>query len=407
MQQTLHHRSIFRPLRHTRFRQLWLANFLSNLGAWVQAFAVAWHITALSKSAVLTSLLQTATWAPMLLFALPAGMLADSMHRPRLLWRSNAAMGLTAGAMGLLSVAGTPSAALLLVLTFILGAGATFTLPAWQVSMASLAQADEVAAVASLHNLSYNLAALAGPCLGGLLFHQAGPAPLYVFNALSFCALLWFYRQWQTQEPDVVPPGPRRAGALRAALAAVWRTEGQRRLVLYSALVFCASNAFFALLPLLVRDVQHADASTFGMLMGSLGAGAVLASAMLPRLRRHVSRRTLLSAATTLYGAMLLTIGCAQSPIVQWLLIACGGTAWCAIVTTLNAAALSLSAGVARARTLSVYIFMVALGQTIGGALWGQLASRTGIVPAMMCAGLAMLVCAVSIQRSTDFLEQQ
>lgn len=234
--------SMLQPLRHARFRHLWLANLLSNLGSWTQTIAVAWHVASLSPSAALTSLLQTATAA------------------------------------------------------------------------------------------------------------------------------------WQAM-PIVLP-----------VLLAQWRCARQRRLVLCAAAIFCAAKAHAALLPLLVRLVQQADAGRFGVLKGALGGGAVLASVMLPQLRRLASKRTLLAAALAAYGAMLAMIGATVSSGGQILLTLGGGAAWSTIVTTLNAAAAALAGcrGTARASILAIYIFMIAAGQTAGGALWGQLAGLAGIVPALI-----------------------
>ncbi len=405
--QAAHYRtSMFLPLRHVRFRRLWLANLLSNMGGWVQAFAAAWQMALLSESAMFTSLLQTASWAPLLLCALPAGVLADAMHRPKLLFRSNAVMALTAGTMALLTVAGWQSAPRVLLLTFVMGAGVAFTLPAWQASMSALVAPEELAAVASLNNLSFNLAALAGPCLGGLLFRFAGTAPLYLVNALSYGALLWVYHQWQVQEPQ---PRPRsqRWGDLLSGLTATWRVARYRQLLLHSAAIFCASTAFAALLPSLVRDVLRAQVDTFGVLMAAMGGGAVLASAVLPLLRRHVARAHLLAGALLLYAAMLGMLGQAQTAATRLLWIVCGGMAWSAIVTTLNGAALGAFPSAQRARALSVYIFMIAAGQTAGGALWGLVALRCGVASALTWAGVLMLACAAAILMSSNFLEDQ
>jgi predicted MFS family arabinose efflux permease len=294
---------------------------------------------------------------------------------------------------------------LVLLLTFAMGSGAAFTLPAWQASMSELVAKEDIAAVASLNNISFNLAALAGPCLGGLLLQHYGPSPLYVFNSLSFCGLIWFYKQWHMQEKADAPIQPE-TNALLTGIAASWQAVRYRKLLLHALLIFCLAIAFPALLPSLVRRA-HANASDFGVLTGALGAGAVVASTILPRLRQYVPQHGLLAGALAIYGAMLGLLGLAQSLGARVLLIICGGMAWSAIVTTLNRAALVAFPATLRARTLSVYIFMTAAGQTIGGALWGQLAIRFGIVSVLACAAAAMLMCAVSIFCSTDFLENE
>ena len=393
--------SIFQPLRHARFRQLWLANMLSNLGSWMQAFAAAWQIATISQSPQLTSLVQTATWLPMLLFALPAGALADALHRPTLLFRSNAVMAVAAGVMALLAYSGTQPVYALLLLTFVMGAGMAFTTPAWQASMSSLVPAREVEAAATLNNLSYNLAALAGPALGGLLFQLAGPGPLYLFNAWSFGALLWMYRQWR-QAPPAAPAPTRERPDVRSALRISLASPRYRRLLLHATGIFFVSAAFAALLPLLDR---RADAGAYGSMMGALGAGAVLAIAVLPVARRHAAKRAVLAGGLSVYGGMLASVGQTATPHLRLLLVAGGGVAWSAIVTTLNGAAQAAFPDKVRARTLSVYILAIAAGQTAGSAAWGQLAARCGIVPALTTAGAIMLACAVVVAGSKDFLE--
>ncbi len=399
MQAPPHHVSIFQPLRHARFRQLWLANLLSNLGSRMQAFAAAWQIASLSHSPQLTALVQTATWAPTLLFALPAGALADTLHRPTLLFRSNAVMALAAVAMALLSYGGGQPVPTLL-LTFAMGAGLAFTMPAWQASMSSLVPPQEVEAAATLNNLSYNLAALAGPALGAVLFQLAGAAPLYWFNALSFSALLWIYRQWRPAEQPCATTPTARRHSIGSALRISCASPRYRSLLLHGMGIFFVSAAFAALLPLL-----HRDAGTYGSLMGALGAGAVLAAIVLPAVRRQVARRTVLAGGLVVHGAMLATIGLAASQPLRLLLVVIGGVAWSAIVTTLNGAAQQAFPDAVRARTLSVHILAIAAGQTAGSAAWGVLAARYGIVPALTAAAMATLACAGLVACSEDFLE--
>jgi MFS family permease len=402
--------SIFLPLQHRQFRHLWVASLLSNLGSLGQIFAVGWHITALSKSVLLSSLVQTIIWMPVLLFVLPAGMLADAINKPKLLLISNTVLGVTALALGLLSMANFVSAVLLLSLMFITGIGNAFTLPAWQASMSELVPSEQVIAVASLNNLSYNLAACIGPCIGGWVYLNMGPAPLYLFNALSFCGLLYLYYQWQSRLPKKSAAGlnqrlsnlPMRA----AALSSAWNNPAYRRLLLYSFFIFCLSNAFAALLPSLIRAIAAANAYEYGLRIGALGAGAVLAVLILPKLRRVLAERHLLSLSLCVFALMLSLLAITHELMPHLSLIICGGVAWSGIVTSLNGAALRAFPISMRARSLSLYILVTAAGQAAGGALWGALSNRFGVNAMMIAAGLAMLACAAFVFVSNDFLEQ-
>lgn len=384
-----------RPLRHPRFRALWLANMVSNMGTWIQAFASAWLVASLSGSAAITSLVQTATYVPVFAFALLAGVVADAVHRPKFLFYCNLYMAVCAATMALLVGTGLVAAAPVLVLTFCLGIGTAFIWPAWQAAMSGLVDPDEVEAAATLNNLSYNLSAVLGPALGGLLFGWIGPGALFLANALSFAGLLAVYRTWWREGGVQVAA---RAG-LRERFALGIRTAcgcaRYRRILRNVCSVFFATIAFASLLPLFVRDVLRMQSSTYGTLMGCLGGGAVLAAFFLPQVRARFDRSGLLAVALAVYGAMLVAMSCSRSLFLLVPLVVAGGMAWSATVSTLNAAAqLSFPAEI-RARTLSIYLFVMAGGYVAGSLFWGQVADRWGVRFALGAAGACVLANAL------------
>ncbi|MBJ7313637.1 MFS transporter [Rugamonas sp. CCM 8940] len=417
--------ALLEPLRHRRFRQLWLANLAANLGRWVQAFAAAWLVASMSESPLLTTLVQTASYAPMLLFALPAGVLADAVDRPRLLFVINAGMALAAGLMALATMGGQATAFTLLALTFLMGCCAAFLWPAWQASMSTLLEPELVPTAAILNNLSYNLAALLGPWLGGLLFQHIGAAPLFLANALSYLGLLLVYWRWVRDDraataaasaaptascPDSAAAAPTGAGAgaadaaaagtiggawpaFKYGIASAWQQRAFRALLAQVAAIFFVAIAFAALLPLYVRDVLHLQASTFGSLMGASGAGAVLAAFALPALRARLGPRRLLAAALLVFGLMLAALPLTSAWPLALALVLAGGMAWAAIVSTLNGRAQTAFPSALRARTISIYMLAMGAGQSAGALFWGMVAQRMGVAAALLCAALAMCAC--------------
>jgi MFS family permease len=419
--------ALLEPLRHQRFRQLWIANLAANLGRWIQAFAVAWLVASMSDSALLTSLVQTASYAPMLLFALPAGVLADAVDRPRLLLFVNGGMAIAAGLMALATLSGHASATTLLALTFLMGSCAAFLWPAWQASMSTLLAPELVPTAAVLNNLSYNVAALLGPWLGGLLFQHVGAAPLFLANAVSYAGLMLIYRRWSgagladkgavaasapassasasasasVQSSSPSPSTAVRTVALGGAgwrslhhgVTSAWRLRAFRTLLVQVTAIFFVTVAFAALLPVYVRDVLHLRASAFGDLMGASGAGAVLAAFALPALRRRLGSRRLLACALLLFGVMLVTLATTAAASLATTLALIGGMAWCAIVSTLNAQAQSAFPPELRARTLSLHMLAMAAGQSVGALFWGALAQRFGVVAALDGAAIALCAC--------------
>ncbi|MET0858985.1 MAG: MFS transporter [Telluria sp.] len=386
-----------KPLRHARYRRLWTANLISNLGTWTQTFASAWLIASLAHSASTTTLVQTATYVPIFLFALFAGVVADAVNRPKFLFFCNLFMALCACTLAALVITGHASAGPVLAITFCLGAGSAFMWPAWQASMSGLVDPDEVEAAATLNNLSYNVAAIVGPALGGVLFNWIGAGALFLVNAISFVALLSVYwAWWQERLPSTVTTTGF-MDSLKAGVSCALGCSRYRNILVNVCTVFFATIAFAALLPIFVRDVLHMNSSVFGTLMGSLGAGAVIAAFILPSLRIRFDKTRLLAGALLVYGAMLIVMSFARSLLVLVPLIMLGGMAWSATVSTLNAAAQLSFPSHIRARTLSIYLFVMAAGYTVGSLVWGRLADHFGVQAAFAVAGSCVIVNAIAL----------
>lgn len=386
-----------KPLRHPRYRRLWTANLVSNLGTWTQTFASAWLIASMSKSATVTTLVQTATYVPIFLFALFAGVIADAVDRPKFLFFCNLYMALCACAMAMLVITGNASAPPVLALTFALATGSAFMWPAWQASVSGLVEPDELEAAATLNNLSYSVAAIVGPALGGILFNWIGAGALFLVNALSFVGLLGVYWAWWQERLPTTAVRHGFTHSLKTGLSTAFGCGRYRRILVNVCTVFFASIAFAALLPLFVRDVLRLDSSTFGTLMGSLGGGAVLAAFLLPSLRVRYDKTTLLSGALLVYGLMLMLMPLITSLWLLVPLIVCGGMAWSAIVSTMNAAAQSSFPHNLRARTLSIYLFVMAGGYALGSLVWGRVADGAGVKVAFAIAGVCMVVNAAAL----------
>ena len=385
------------PLRHPRYRRLWTANLVSNLGTWIQTFASAWLIASMAHSASTTSLVQTASYVPIFLFALVAGVVADAVDRPKFLFYCNLFMALCACTLAALVLTGHVSTSPVLALTFCLGAGSAFMWPAWQAAMSGLVEPDELEAAATLNNLSYNVAAVIGPALGGVLFSWIGAGALFFANAVSFIGLLTVYWSWWRERTPAPAPSARFIDSLKAGLSCAFGCSRYRSILFNVCTVFFATIAFASLLPVFVRDVLHMNSSVFGTLMGSLGCGAVLAAFMLPSLRCRYDRTRLLTVALLVYGVMLLALSFVRSLPLLLSLIVCGGMAWSAIVSTLNAAAQVSFPAHIRARTLSIYLFVMAGGYTVGSLVWGRVADRFGVQAAFAVAGACVIVNAIAL----------
>ena len=124
--------SAWAPFRHRLFAAMWGAQFVSNIGSWMQTVAAQWLMLTLTGSAVYVTLVQTAASLPIVLFAVLAGTIGDLVDRRRFLLVTQAVRLLTAAALGVLAVAGLVTPWVLLALIFAVGTGQALTSPTWQ-----------------------------------------------------------------------------------------------------------------------------------------------------------------------------------------------------------------------------------------------------------------------------------
>ena len=121
--------STWAPLASNMFRALWIAQFASNVGTWMQTVGAQWLL--IDTSPLLVSLVQAASSLPIVVLALPAGAWADMIDRKRLLLGAQLAMFLAAAALATATFLGSVSPALILTLSFALGCGNAVAGPSW------------------------------------------------------------------------------------------------------------------------------------------------------------------------------------------------------------------------------------------------------------------------------------
>jgi MFS family permease len=143
-------------------------------------------MTHFTRSPVLIALMQTATTLPVFVVGPLAGALADIVSRRRLLLATEGLILLAAAALAVLTYAGLMNALLLLLFTCVIGLGAVLGNPAWQAVNTELVPPDELPAAVTLSSVSYNLARAVGPALAGLLVVVAGPAAVFLLDALAY-----------------------------------------------------------------------------------------------------------------------------------------------------------------------------------------------------------------------------
>lgn len=308
----------FAPLKIPLFAVLWGATVLGNVGSFMRDVASSWLITDLSSNPSAVALMQTAATLPVFLLAIPAGVLSDILDRRRFLIFVQILLACVSGSLLVLSQTGALTVEYLLALTFVGGIGAALMGPTWQAIVPELVPRTELKNAVALNSLGINIARSIGPAAGGLLLASFGAGAAYGADVMSYvlviAALLW----WKRPKAEDSGLSEHFFGAFRAGLRYARSSRELHVVLLRAAVFFAFSSSVWALLPLVARRMLGGSAGFYGVLLGAVGAGAILGAIALPRLRQRLNADGLVLLAAVLTAVVMAALSLAPP---QWLAV--------------------------------------------------------------------------------------
>jgi hypothetical protein len=258
--------SIRATLRHGAFRALLTGGTIYFVGNAMQAMAAAWLMVELTGSSFLAALVQTAVFLPMFLLALPAGVLADTTDRRRLILAALAVQAGVVALLALLVLAGWAGAATLLLLTFVAGCCTALLSPSWNSAIVDVVPRPNCRRPSPRWASPTTRPARWGRRLAGWCLCQP---PAAAGSSCWRCWACWccWSRCGCTRPARTRPAGCRPSGCGAACSAALRFARHSEtvlaqlvRTVAYSA----AGSALWALLPVIAQRQLGLGAAGFG-----------------------------------------------------------------------------------------------------------------------------------------------
>jgi len=378
------------PLRQTVFRSIWIASIISSVGTWMQTVGTAWLMTSLTPSPLLVALMQTATSLPIFLLGLPAGALADLVDRRKLLLITETYLLLVALLLGLVTLTGHMSAGVLLGLSFLMGLGSALDAPLWQAIVPDLVERKDLPAAVSLNATGFNVARALGPAIGGFVVAAAGPAAVFILNSISFLFVLAAVYRWRRTSVIRNTPPEDMLGATVSGMRYVSHSFALQSVYVRIGAFAIGASALWALLPIVARRELGLSATGYGIILGSLGFGAVSSALLLPRIRSAVPVDRLTVLATLIFAGATLALAYLRFVPLLVVCMMAGGMGWLAMMSSLSTAAMTASPSWVRARTLAIYLLIFSASMAAGSFGWGSLAQQFGSQTALALAALVL-----------------
>ncbi len=380
------------PLGDTTFRRIWSASLLSNFGQLVLGVGAAWEMTRLVHSPMMVALVQSALMLPLMLVAVPAGAMADMFDRRKIAMSGLGFSALSAAGLTALAAAGLAGPWVILAFCFLIGSGVAFYSPAWQASISEQVPPEHLTAAVSLGAVSYNIARSFGPALGGMVVLAAGAKAAFAMNAVLYLPLLGAFALWRRKTVLEKLPPERLNRAIVSGLRYAIHAPAVR-VVMVRAITFGTMGAASAALtPLVARDLLGGNASTYGLLLGATGVGAVIGALLVSEIRERVSPETAVRGSIFIVGVTVVAVGLSRHLLPSMAALAVGGAVNMVTVSMLNVGVqLSVPRWVA-ARALAWYQSSLTGGFAIGAALWGRFTAGHGVATTLIVSGIGLML---------------
>ena len=380
---------------HATFRTVYLGAFASNIGTWMQNVVLAALAYTLTKSALFVGIIGFAQLAPLLMFSVVGGMLADAFDRKKLLVILSLQQAAFSLILAVVTLPSSPSRVLMVATVFCIGVGNALYAPIFSAVVPVLVPRPDIGGAISLNSIQMNASRVIGPIIGTTIYALSGhPSPVFVVNAFSFGFVILSLTR------ITLPPPPAAGGRGLHRLLEGFQVARSDRVV-GQTLVVISLFSFFSLPFITQLSKLAADnlgiapkSSGFGFLYASFGIGAVIGALSIGTIFAQASKPRLTRIGLVVFAAMLLVFGSLHSAALAYLAILLLGCVYFAVITSLSTVLQQDLDDAVRGKVMALWI--MGFGGTVpfGGLAGGWAMEHVGIMPVLVVGATVAVLLA-------------
>jgi MFS family permease len=382
------------PLRTPAYRRLWSAGVVTTIGAQLSVVAVPAQIYALTQSSAYVGLTGLFGLVPLVVFGLWGGAIADAVDRRLMLLATGTGIALTSLALWVVAASGVGNVWVVLALFAVQSSMLAMNQPARTAVIPRLIPAVQLPAANALNMTVFQLGAVVGPLLAGVLIPVIGLGTLYLIDAIFLLATIWA----TFRLPPVPPqePGPRKAGIRQ--IVDGFRYAALHKVLLVSFLVdviamgFGMPRAVFPEISHTVYGDPVGGGIAYGLLFAAIPLGMVAGGLLSGPLSRVSRQGRAVTVAICVWGAGVAFFGLTSSLVLAVLVLAVAGAADLVSSVYRNSMLQSVATDEMRGRMQGVFAVVVAGGPRLADLWHGAAAEAVGPGTAAWIGGVAVVV---------------
>lgn len=392
-----------RAFHYPDYVRIWLGAFVSNIGTWVQAISLGVWVADTTGKAGWTGTIAALTYLPSVVLGPIGGALADRLDRRRLLGLLTLIQALSTAGLAALALTGNLRLGPIAALVLAAGCASALSMPAFNALLSELVEPKDLLSAVSLASGQFNLARTVGPMLAALLLTAGGIASAFLFNLVSFLAVLTAL----AFTPAGARPRPRAGEGLWQGIVAgvrVARRDPGIRLALplTGAVAFLVAP-FIGLMPAFAMQVFGRGAAAASVLATAQGLGALVAAFTANAFALRWGARGLLVRSTLVVGPVALAYWLAPTYPLAFAILALLGFTYLWTLSSLSTTCMARVSRDLQARMSSLYSMTLSGGYALGLMAQGWLADRLGLRLVPAAAALLLFTLAFALRQRRAF----
>ena len=392
---TLARNNPFRPLSHRNFRIFWGGQTLSLIGTWMQSVGEGWLALQLSNSALLVGVVAGASALPILLLSLYGGVVADRNDKLKLVRIAQTLLLMEASALWWFTASNHLTIHWLIFLATVNGTISAFEIPARQSFIVELVGREDLVDAIALNSAGFNLARVIGPSIAAIVIGTLGAKWCFALNSLSYLAVLAGLFMINVPAWERVETGTSPVEGLLEGFRYMRDAPLIRVLVRVVGVTAVFGMPFLAMMPVVARNVVHAGAGGYGILLACVGLGALIGALSLAGLGQRIARGKLYIWATYGFSLGIVVFSLMHNIVSAAAMLVFVGFTMMLMGALANGLLQSIAPDELRGRVVSAYIFVSVGLVPIGSFISGALSKAIGVDWAL--GGCAVIVLAHAV----------
>jgi MFS family permease len=365
----------FSSLSNRNYRKYFFGQTTSLIGTWMQMTAQSWLVFTLTHSATDIGLVVALQTLPVLLLGPYGGVVADRVNKRKLMIILQAAMGVQAGILSVLALTHVVNYLDVCILAIVLGLNNAFENPSRQSFVLEMVGPKDLRNAVSLNSTMNNVARALGPAIAGIIIASFGEGWCFALNAVSFIAVVFSLMIMDLSKLSPSVPTMRAKGQLREGFKYVAATPKLLYPLIMMGLVGMLAYEFQVTLPIVAGRVFHGNSEDYGLMMASMGIGAVIGGLWTASKGKTGTRS--ITRASLLFGVFITLAALAPKLGIEFVALALVGFASVSFLSMTNSTLQLETDPQMRGRVMALWAVAFMGSTPIGGPLIGWITSET------------------------------